>query len=301
MIRLGIDLGGTAIKCGLVEDGTLLHTRQAPTPLREGYRAVLEAIVKAVKQLPEEPGASEAGLAVPGLIDPGEGRVLYSNNFGWENRPIARDLSELLGMPVRIANDAQTAALGEALYGAGRGCRRIAVITIGTGVGGGFVKDGRLEEDVSGGMAYIFGHMLYQAGGLRCNCGRAGCYEQYASAGAVERIYHELSGQAKPVREIFASVREDRHAEETLRLFSGALGALCADIANAFRPEIIAIGGGVSRSADLFLPAVNRILAEEVYGSRFAPVKAVPAPLGNQAGVIGAASLNTKAHKGGRP
>ena len=298
MIRLGIDLGGTAIKYGLVEDGKILCSEQAPTPLREGYEAVLDAVVRAAEQLSGAAGAEEVGMAVPGLIDTAAGTVLYSTNFGWENREIARDLARRFRRPVRIANDAQTAALGEALYGAGRGFRRTAMLTVGTGVGGGFVKDGVLDGDLYGGMAYIFGHLLYRENGKPCNCGRNGCYEAYASAPAVEKHYCELSGCAKTAREIFSSAGTDPFAEKAVSAFTEALGALAADLANALRPEIIVVGGGVSGAAEIFLPEVNRILCQQVYGARFAPVRAVPAALGNRAGIIGAACLNTKAYGG---
>jgi len=299
MIRLGIDLGGTAIKYGLAEEGRLLGTGQIPTPLEEGYEAVLEAILRAGKEIMETAEAEEIGVATPGLIDAREGRILYSNNFAWENRHIARDLARLFHRPVRIANDAQAAALGEALYGAGKGYGRVAMITIGTGVGGGFVRNGEPEEDLYGGMAFIFGHMLYQRGGRRCNCGRTGCYEAYASAGALERDYRERTGRGNllSAKEIFEAVSEDACAREAVSAFSAALGDLAADIANALRPEILVVGGGVSGSAELFLPAVREGLAE-AYGAGFAPVKAAAAVLGNRAGILGAASLRTKAHRG---
>ena len=112
MVRLGIDLGGTSVKYGLVEDGRILCRGRIPTPREEGYEAVLDAVAGAGRQLLENSGAEEAGLAVPGLVDARAGTVLYSNNFGWENRPVAADLAKRLGLPVRIANDAQAAALG---------------------------------------------------------------------------------------------------------------------------------------------------------------------------------------------
>lgn len=298
MIRLGIDLGGTAVKYGLVENGRILCMNQVRTPLEEGYEAVLDTVAGSGKQMLETCPAEEIGLAVPGLVSTLEGKILFSNNFFWENKPVARDLARRFGLPVRMANDAQAAALGEALFGAGRGYRRVAMITVGTGVGGGFVRNGELEEDLYGGMAFIFGHLLYRKNGKRCNCGRTGCYEAYASAKAVEEDYREISGQVREAREIFASVSSDPFAQRAVDAFAEALGALAADIANAFRPEIIAVGGGISGAADVFLPSVRRALPEQVYGGRFAPVRVVQAALGNRAGIIGAASLNTRPHRG---
>ena len=298
MIRLGIDLGGTAVKYGLVEEGRILCMDQVPTPLEEGYEAVLDAVVRAGKQMTAKQGAEEIGVAVPGLIDTREGKILFSNNFYWENKSFAKDLAALFGRPVRIANDAQSAALGEALYGAGKGYGRTAMITIGTGIGGGFVRNGELDEDLYGGMAYIFGHLLYMKNGKHCNCGRDGCYEAYASARAVENQYCEITKRKKTAKEIFASIQSDPDAETVVSRFTDALGSLLADIANAFRPEILVIGGGVGGAAGTFIPSIERILSEQVYGWKSAPVRVVPAELGNRAGIIGAASLNTKAHGG---
>lgn len=125
------------------------------------------------------------GDRLPGIIDAGRGIVRYSNNFGWQDAALAEDIRRRLGLSVRMANDAQCAALGEALYGAGRGVARMAMLTIGTGVGGGFVRDGRLETDGYGSMAYIFGHAVIAHQGRECNCGRRGCLEAYASATAI--------------------------------------------------------------------------------------------------------------------
>ena len=298
MKRLGIDIGGTAIKYGLVEDGSILSLNQIPTPIKEGYETVLSSIADAGKKMIENNDAEEIGVAVPGLINTLDGEVLYSNNFYWNNKPIANDLARRFGLPVRIANDAQAAALGEAVYGAGKGYDRVAMITIGTGIGGGFVKNGELDEDLYGGMAYIFGHTIFMKDGKHCNCGRDGCYEAYASARAVEKNYYEKTKQEKTAKEIFESIQTDLNAKTIVDNFVDVIGSLLADVSNVFRPEIIAIGGGVSGSADIFISPVKQKFSKQVYGWNYAPIKIVPAVLGNCAGIIGAANLNTKAHRG---
>jgi glucokinase-like ROK family protein len=293
MKTLGIDLGGTRIKFGVVEAGWILREAACDTLIKEGYEAVVEQIAAGAEELYRlYPDIASAGLGSPGLIDTTKGVVRYSNNFGWNDVPICRDLERGLGLKVRVANDAQCAALGEALYGAGQGFGRMAMLTLGTGVGGGFVKDGRLETDEYGSMAYIFGHSIVSLRGEPCNCGRQGCLEAYASAGAIERKSAGVYHKERKAHEIFEAARGgDETAKLLVREFSEYLSAGIVDIANILRPHVIVIGGGVSGSCDLLLPKVNEELEKGVYGYSYAPVRAVCARLGNRAGMIGAASL----------
>ncbi len=292
MIALGIDLGGTQIKYGLVQDGAVLDAGVCDTRLEKGYQAVVARMAEQAERLLEKTGAEFVGVASPGLIDTQKGVVRYSNNFGWREAPLAQDLAARLGLPVRIANDAQCAALGEALYGAGRGVSRMAMVTIGTGVGGGFVRDGRIETDGYGSMAYIFGHSIIEYDGKLCSCGRRGCMETYASASAIAKRGKQVFETEKSVREIFELASGgDRMAQEVLQEFLEYLTAGVVNIANILRPQLVVLGGGVSASGAQILPAVNRGLEKGVYGYAYAPVRAVCAHLGNRAGLVGAASL----------
>ena len=239
--------------------------------------------------------AEFVGIASPGLVDTYQGVVRYSNNFGWHNVPLAKDLSDCLELPARIANDAQCAALGEALYGAGKGIPRMAMLTIGTGVGGGFVRDGQLETDGYGSMAYIFGHCVIAHDGKLCNCGQRGCLETYASATAIARRGEQVFEGSKNVRQIFELARAgDKVAQGVLREFLEYLTVGVVNVANILRPQVIVIGGGVSASGDLILSAVNQGLENGVYGYEYAPVRAVCARLGNQAGIVGSANLTDR-------
>ena len=291
--RIGVDLGGTVIKMGIVEAGRVLKAAAFDTPVSEGYEAVLGEIAKGVgKLLAYCPEVNCIGMGVPGLIDSRKGIVCYSNNFGWQNVPFVEDMEKKLSVRVRIANDAQCAALGEALYGAGRGYGRMAMFTIGTGVGGGFVRDGILENDRYGSMAYIFGHEAVEGKGRLCNCGRQGCLEAYASAEAVKKRSVSLYETPQSAKEIFEKARggdagAQRLVDELLEYLS--IGAV--NISNILRPEVIVIGGGVSASADLILPRLQEELKKGVYGYEYAPVAAVCAELKNQAGTVGAAYL----------
>ena len=167
------------------------------------------------------------------------------------------------------------------------------MLTLGTGVGGCFVVDGRLESgsvhaDASG----IFGHMTLHPDGRPCNCGRKGCLEAYCSATAIAKRAQLALGEDTTAKDVFDAARANHpKAREIVDEFADDLGTALVSLANILRPECFVIGGGVSASADLFLPAVNETLRREVYGENYAPVKAFAAQLGNSAGIIGAASL----------
>lgn len=291
MAVLGIDLGGTQSKFGVVEQGVVVDTFVCDTPLAAGYEAVLESLAAGARVLLRRGGKIErVGLTSPGLVEGGV--VRYSNNFGWHERPLQADLQAALGLPVRMANDAQCATLGEALCGAGRGFSRVAMLTIGTGVGGGFVRDGQVETTGYGAFAHIFGHTLAEHAGRPCNCGRRGCLECYASATAIAAAGRQALAPDATAQAVFEAARGGNTAaaalvaEMTAYLAEGAI-----DIANVLRPQVIVIGGGVSASCDLLLPAINAALRENVYGYAYAPVQAVCAQLGNRAGLVGAACL----------
>lgn len=293
MKTLGIDLGGTQIKCGIIENGRVLEKVQCDTPSGRGYGGILSVLIKiSESMLKSHPDTCHIGLAAPGIIDTASGIIRYSNNLDWHEVPICADLQHAVGKEVRIANDALCAALGEALYGAGRGFSRVAMFTIGTGVGGGFVRDGKLEADSYGSMAYIFGHSIIEFEGRLCNCGRRGCLETYASANAIVK-HSTLTSQVKiTAKEIFESARTgDIPAKEIVQEFLEYLSEGVINIANILRPHVIIIGGGVSASADLILPAVNEAVQKGVYGFEYAKVQVVPAELGNDAGFVGAASI----------
>lgn len=291
--RIGVDLGGTAVKMGIVEEGRVMEERIFDTPAAEGYEAVLDIIAEGVRTLLALcPGTDRVGMGVPGLIDCGEGLVCYSNNLGWQDMPFAQDMQKRLSVTVRIANDAQCAALGEARCGAGRGYGRVAMFTIGTGVGGGFVCDGKLESGRYGSMAYIFGHEAVEGNGRLCNCGRQGCLEAYASAEAIKRRSAGFYETPQSAREIFEKMREgDAGAAHIVEEFLSYLAAGAVNISNILRPEIIVIGGGVSASADLIVPRLQAELEKGVYGYPYAPVAVAKAALQNRAGIVGAAYL----------
>ncbi len=292
MIALGIDLGGTSAKIGLVEDGNIVESVQVPTRADSDYEGIVTDLTEAAKKLALHRKVQKVGIGSLGIIDTKTGVVCFSNNIRWSDAPLRDDISKSLGLPAEIANDAKCAALGEAVYGAGKGVDRVAMLTLGTGVGGGLVKNGKLErgsiyEDASG----IFGHMTLVPNGRPCTCGRKGCFEAYCSATAVSEKAQQVLGISS-AKEVFERAKKKEvKAVWLVENFASYLASAVVGLANILRPQRIVIGGGMSASAKLFLPQVQDAVKREVYGSEYAPVNVVVAKLGNKAGIIGASLL----------
>lgn len=292
MKKLGIDIGGTRIKYGVAEGERIIESGSCDTP-KGDYRSVLAVICKIAQEMTvKHSDLVGIGLSVPGVIDPHLGIVRYSNNLGWSDAPIVSDLHEYTKLPVKAANDAHCATFAEAVFGAGKDYDRVAMFTIGTGVGGGFVKNKKLEEDIHGAMAYIFGHSIIEIDGKQCNCGRKGCLETYASAGALQTLISNEQLPYESVEALFSAAKSGcEQAQSAVQSFVRKLCAGAVNIGNILRPQIIIIGGGVSASSDMILPQIQKTLEQEVYGFEFAPITTAAAALGNSAGIIGAANL----------
>lgn len=297
MHAIGIDIGGTSAKIGVILEGKVVRQERIPTGSELDYEFFMEETGKRIRALCAEYPAERAGISSCGLIDKSSGSILYSNNIRWEKKRIAADLAQRTGLAVCVANDAKCAALAEAVLGAGKGYGRVCMITLGTGVGGAFIRGGRLDEGTGRSSAYadgdgILGHITVEHNGRKCTCGRRGCLEAYASAGAIVRTYQERTGYELSAREIFERARTgERAAKETVALFTHYLGEGLVSLVNVLRPEIVVIGGGVSESADLFLGELREKVNREVYGGSLLPVTIAQAQLGNRAGMIGAALL----------
>ena len=179
---IGVDIGGTTIKAALVShDGEIIRRSTIPTKPTRPYSEVAEDIAAQIAKLKEGEEVEGIGVGCPGIVDSSRGYVEYSCNLYWTGVPLAEELGKLTGLKVRVCNDANAAALGEARFGAGMGFTDTAFITLGTGVGGGFVVDGKMFEGYRGLGAEV-GHMVIRTGGVKCTCGRRGCFEAYASA-----------------------------------------------------------------------------------------------------------------------
>ena len=306
---IGIDLGGTYIKYGLMSEvGEIIEKGKVPTPAGCGYAETMEVIASAVRGLAKH-GASVCGLGIgaPGVVDGEKGIVRLSGNLGWENKPFARDLSELLGIPVTLTNDANAAAYGEYACGAGSDYKSVVLITLGTGVGSGIVLNGKLFEGNEGAGAEL-GHEVIRMGGEECACGRRGCFEAYASATALIRQTKramEKDGQSKlwqlcegDINNVNGktafdgAVAEDKTAKRVVNDYLRYLSEGFANIANTFRPEAILIGGGISAQGENLTKPLQKRLDKLILGhGKYAPVKILAATLGNDAGLVGAAML----------
>jgi glucokinase len=307
---IGVDLGGTNIKVGVVDpSGNLLYKAERPTGAEDGVDAVIARITSSAREAAEASGTSwnqiaGIGVGLPGFLDISRGVVKRLTNLPWENVPIRELLEKAWNRPVMIDNDANVAALGEAWSGAGTGVSDLVCITLGTGVGGGVIAGGRLIHGV-GGAAGEIGHIRIEEDGALCGCGQRGCLETIASATGIVRMVKEMvsSGRetalAAAVRADTLSTRDvfremeagDPVAEEVIDRATDALAQAMATLSVILNPARFIIGGGVARAGEALFRPLRRAYQKRALPSAAEGVTIVPAQLGNDAGVIGAAGL----------
>ncbi len=297
MVSLGIDIGGTSAKIGIVDkENRVIAETKVVTGVKKAEE-IIENIAKAALQLMEEHNISmeqcgKVGVGVPGLVDKKEGMVLYSNNLQWENVKLAEEFKKYLPLPVSIANDADCAALGEAVAGAGRGVQNLVMLTLGTGVGGGVILNGQLfTGSILGGIE--LGHMVIHEKGELCTCGRRGCLEAYASATAMRREAKKAYGTSLEPLEIFEKANaNDEKAKAIVHNYIQDLGTGVINLVNVFRPERIIFGGGIAAQGEVILKPIRERMEKESFGGNYSEVpELVIAEMENQAGMIGAANL----------
>lgn len=319
MIYLGVDLGGTNIKAALVEeDGRILREGSRPTRLPRPAESVCDDIADLCRELMREQKLGTAdvacvGVGCPGTVDDATGMVLYSNNLDWADFAMGEYLHKALGMPVRLANDANAAALGEALAGCAKGAQSAVIITLGTGVGGGVVLDGKLLTGYTGAAAEP-GHMAIDGGADAplCTCGRRGCFEAFASATALIRQTREAM-QAHPEsglwklaptledvtgRTVFdARDAGDPVAAQVVDNYIGYLASGVANLINIFFPQVVGLSGGIANQGEALLAPLRAKVEPLVFGAAHAHKKTTitTCTLGYRAGVIGAALLGRTA------
>ncbi|MFM7426386.1 MAG: ROK family protein [Elainella sp.] len=284
---IGIDLGGTAIKLGRFDQsGSCLQSLTIPTPQPATPEAVLTALVEAIDQLDPDRQAGAIGLGTPGPAD-AAGRVarVAINLAGWRDVPLADWLEAQTGRPAILANDANCAGLGEYWLGAGQQWQQVILLTLGTGVGGAVILDGKLFVGHDGAAGEL-GLITLNPDGPDCNSGNRGSLEQYASVQAIRRRTglepDELSAKARA---------GDAEALAFWQDYGRDLGAGLASLIYVLTPQAVIIGGGVSASADLFFPTMQQEIERRVLPSSRANLQILTATLGNQAGMVGAAKL----------
>lgn len=312
---VGIDLGGMSAKGAIFEeDGTLLYKTAVATVLEDGFDGVAKKMADLSRDLAKEIGAEyeqvrAIGIAVPGFIDSAKGVVVRWANYGWLQRPLVETMKELTGKTVKIANDANVAALGEAKFGAGKDYQSSLLVTLGTGVGGGIIVGGKLFEGYMSAGAEI-GHTVICEGGALCTCGRHGCLEAYASATALIRstkrkmqldlstkMWEIAGGKLENVngKTAFDAARaEDMRGKEVVDEYVEHLAVGLANMANVLRPEAILLGGGVANEGEYLFKPLRDAVEKKLYAStEFVPLTITKAALKNDAGMYGAFALAT--------
>lgn len=297
-VRIGIDIGGTNTRIGLVDiHQKLIDSVSISTDTKSAADEVICTVGEKALALLEKNGIAMdqcvgAGVGVPGTIDRKNGVVRYSNNIRWENVPVASILSEYLPVPIAVANDADCAALGEAAGGSGKVSSDVVMLTLGTGVGGGIILDGSIYEGRGIGGSEL-GHMVIVEDGEPCTCGRRGCLEAYVSATALMREAKRADGRDRTPEEIFdAAAGGDAAMKNVVNTYIRRLGTGIVNIVNIFRPQLVLLGGKVSPQSGLILETLREIVKAECFGGDKGEVPAIEtAVLGNDAGMIGAANL----------
>lgn len=310
MYRIGVDIGGTSIKIGLI-DQNLRIVKQTSIPFPHVDAAeVAAALAAAIGTMLADQGLSEqdlisVGVVVPGSIDPTGEIVLNAHNLGFHNVPFKKLLQEqFANLPVYLANDADGAALGELGCGAFRGCKTAVLLTLGTGVGGGVILNGKMFSGGCG-RGIELGHMQLVSGGEPCTCGVHGCIEAYCSATALSRdavraiqanpasmMSVACGGELSRVDAKFVidcAKAGDPVANAVFDAYVDHLAAACVSVIHLLDPEVIAIGGGVSHAGDFLFEPLRKKTLEKCFFDSHGDI--VPAVLGNNAGMIGASML----------
>lgn len=313
MYRAGIDLGGTNIKVGIVDEKQQILLADAiPTNAKRHYTEIAKDMANLVKDLLErlnlrEEALSGVGIGSPGTVDAKNGIVVFSNNIVWENVPLAEEVGRYFSCPIKISNDANCAALGEVMAGAAKEYKNAILLTLGTGVGGGIVLDGSVFEGAHAGGAEL-GHTNLIFGGEACTCGRKGCVEAYVSATALIRDAKRAAekyplsllntlceGELENMNgkiPFDAAKAGDLAAKEVVENYIMYLGEAITDVVNIFRPDVVLLSGGVCNQKENLTEPVNAYIRKKCFAGEKAFIPLVKcAELGNDAGIIGAANL----------
>ncbi len=307
-LAIGVDAGGTKVAALVVDvrEGVILDRRVVASPAEDADAFVRTIVGTATDILANHPGARVVGVGAAGIVDR-KGVVCFSPNVAWRDFPLSERISEAIGLPTVVENDANVAAWGEFRFGAGRGCTDMLLVTVGTGIGGGIVVGGELLLGANGFAAEI-GHIIVEPGGPECGCGNRGCWEQVASGRAIDRLGRQAARQ-NPASALLAlaganpeqvtgtivsgAAREgDPVAIQVLAEVGRRLGEGIAGLVNVLDPQIVVVGGGAMGAGALLLEPARAACGRSVLGRGHRPeVLLVAASMGNDAGAVGAADL----------
>ncbi|AIG24898.1 ROK family glucokinase [Brevibacillus laterosporus] len=308
---VGVDIGGTTIKIALLDpNGEIITKTQIPTPVSEGEDAIIGKMTNTIDQLMAEQGFTKEeaygiGIGVPGPVDTDTGFVYEAVNLGIKDTALKAKTEALTGLPTYVENDANAAALGEMWRGAGQGTDNLVAITLGTGIGGGIIIDGKIVHGVKG-VGGEIGHVTVNPDGPLCNCGKKGCMERYGSATAIilgietaakegrsaylaKQLAEKGSLTAKDAFD--AAAEGDLVAQEVIDQAAFYTGFGLSHIANLLNPAKIVIGGGVSAAGDALFSLIRKSFDTYTWKIAADSCEILPATLGNDAGVIGAGWL----------
>lgn len=316
MYYLGVDLGGTTIKVGLVDENYhIIHSVNGLTHRERTFEEILKDMAGLCQQVMDLEGITakdihSIGIGSPGMASPMEGVILSSSNLNFDHVNVRKEIQKYIDVDVYVENDANCAALGEVLCGAAQGEKNVVVLTIGTGVGGGIIFDGKIYRGHFFGAGEIGHQVIQYEGGIKCGCGRSGCFEQYASATALIRQAKEALSKApdsqmlhmakeQKVENINAKVifdaaqNGDKVAQDVLDQYFKYIACGATNLINILEPSMIVLGGGMSAQKEYLTQPVAKYIQEQMYGGLPLKTKITAATLGNDAGIIGAAFLGT--------
>jgi glucokinase len=304
---IGIDLGGTKISGAFTDlKGNVLYKHTIPTNAFDGENAVLDRIINVIEEVIK--GSTHSieevkaiGIGSPGPLDPKKGEILQTPNLPFENFQLIKPIQEKFDIPTFLDNDANVATIGEHLFGAGIGTKNMIFVTVSTGVGAGAIINGKIFRGNTFNALEV-GHASVDKDGPMCKCGNRGCVEVYSSGTAIGRIANEAILEGKETsltkyktvtaKEVFIEAKSgDNVANEVLDFSLNYLGICISNLIVTFDPEMIVIGGGVSMAGEIVFNKINEVVKERCFKEMAAGCRIVPAGLGTDAGMIGAAAL----------
>lgn len=315
---IGIDLGGTGIKAGLVDDNyKIIHSASVPTGAQRHYSEIIKDMAMLAIRVTEEAGydinkdVKSIGIGSPGSCDSKNGVLIYANNINFENVPMRAEMQKYINLPVYIGNDANVAALGEFMVLEDKNVEHMIAITLGTGVGGGIIIDKKIYEGFNG-VAAELGHFQVQmTDGEPCTCGRTGCWEAYASVTALIRETKRAieknpdcdmakdvaakGGEVNGITSFAWAKKGDGVAQKVVDSYMRAVAEGIASVINIFQPQVLVIGGAISKEGDYLLKPVKEMVKSIIYSRGVEQTDIRIAKLGNDAGIIGAALLGVQA------
>ena len=293
---IGVDIGGTAVKTGLVDgSGSVLVKSETEIDRTCENESVMQTVIRSVRELAAEHGIdirslSGIGVSSPGSIDTKEGRVAIAggNVPNWGGTEVCRIMKEEFGIPASLANDGNCVALAEAWVGAAKGCADVLCVALGTGLGGGIISGGKIVEGHKG-YAGEIGHFMTHAGGIECGCGRKGCFEAYAATSALVRESKKINEKWTSGRIIFAEANAgNKTALDLIDNWTSEAAYGIAGLVHIFNPQVILIGGGVSAQDELVIRPIRSKVSGLIMQDFADGLEIKRAELGNDAGMVGA-------------